>query len=90
MVRRCLWMSVALVVGWGLLADLQVANAQSELAKVGTFLPGSTPQPLLTPDLITNSLGMTLKLIPAREFLMGSSDADVAADRAPPATDSCS
>ncbi len=31
------------------------------------------------PQEITNSIGMTLKLIPAGEFLMGSSDADVAA-----------
>lgn len=30
-------------------------------------------------DLITNSIGMKLKLIPAGEFLMGSSDTDVAA-----------
>lgn len=30
-------------------------------------------------SLITNSIGMKLKLIPAGEFLMGSSDADVAA-----------
>ena len=35
-------------------------------------------QPTL-PDLLTNSIGMKLKLIPAGEFLMGSSDADVAA-----------
>lgn len=32
-----------------------------------------------TPTEITNSIGMKLKLIPAGEFLMGSSDADVAA-----------
>ena len=31
------------------------------------------------PTEITNSIGMKLKLIPAGEFLMGSSDADVAA-----------
>ena len=36
-------------------------------------------QPIGIPDLITNSIGMKLKLIPAGEFLMGSSDADVAA-----------
>ena len=35
-------------------------------------------QPIGMPDLITNSIGMKLKLIPAGEFLMGSSDADVA------------
>ena len=36
-------------------------------------------QPPLLRDLITNSIGMELKLIPAGEFLMGSSAADVAA-----------
>ncbi len=35
--------------------------------------------PSALPDLITNSIGMKLKLIPAGESLMGSSDGDVAA-----------
>ena len=36
-------------------------------------------KPSRLPDLITNSIGMKLKLIPAGEFLMGSSAADVSA-----------
>ena len=38
-----------------------------------------TSPPPVAPDEITNSIGMKLRLIPAGEFLMGSSDADVAA-----------
>ncbi len=54
-------------------------TASDELSPTLVVTPTAEPR-VVTPEAFTNSIGMTLVLIPAGSFLMGSPDSDLLAD----------